>query len=73
MRTRFALIIFLALVGSANAYVGPGLGGGLVGGLLAVLMGIFMLLVGAVYYPIKKLLAHMRKKNDQPKSEPKRQ
>jgi TM2 domain-containing membrane protein YozV len=67
MRIPVAILLLVILAGSAQAYVGPGLGGGLVGSLLAVVAGVFMLLVGAVYYPIKKLFGRKSKKQDQPK------
>ena len=46
---------------SAQAYIGPGLGAGVVASVLGILAGIFMLIVGIVWYPIKKLYKWLRR------------
>lgn len=61
-----AVLSLFMFAGTAQAYIGPGLGGGLVGALLAVLSGIFMLLLGVVYYPLKKLFGLRRKSKTEP-------
>jgi hypothetical protein len=43
----------------ASAYVGPGLGTGVVAAVLGVAVGIVMLVVGVVWYPIKRLFRRM--------------
>lgn len=56
--------VFLLLVPAyANAYIGPGLGGGLIAGILGFLAAILMLLVGAFWYPMKKLLKKFKSKS----------
>jgi membrane associated rhomboid family serine protease len=42
----------------AFAYIGPGLGVGAVAAVLGTLLGLLMLVVGVVWYPIKKLIRH---------------
>lgn len=44
----------------ASAYVGPGLGTGVVAAVLGIAVGIVMLVVGVVWYPIKRLFRRMR-------------
>ena len=46
---------------TANAYIGPGMGAGVVGTVLGILAGILMLIVGIVWYPIKKLYKWIRR------------
>jgi hypothetical protein len=40
----------------ALAYIGPGLGTGAVAAVLGTFFGLLMLIVGVVWYPIKRLL-----------------
>ena len=57
--------IGLALVlspASVQAYVGPGMGAGAVAAVLGVLAGLLMLVVGVVWYPLKKLARRLRNK-----------
>ncbi len=59
-----AVSVFLAatlLSVSAHAYVGPGLGAGLLATVLGILGSIFLLIVGVIYYPIKRFLKQKRK------------
>lgn len=44
------------------AYIGPGLGVGAVAAVLGVLFGLLMLLVGVVWYPLKRLIKWVRAK-----------
>jgi hypothetical protein len=39
---------------SAQAYIGPGVGAGVVATVLGVVSSIFLLLIGIIYYPIKR-------------------
>ena len=57
--------IGLALVlspASVQAYVGPGMGAGAVAAVLGVLAGLLMLVVGVVWYPLKKLARWLLKR-----------
>lgn len=58
------VVIFgLLLLDSAQAlaYIGPGLGSGAVMAALGIVLGVLMLIIGIVWYPIKKLLGKFRK------------
>ena len=59
----FLLFIFLATPNFAIAYVGPGLGVGAVSAVLGVVLGLLMLVVGVVWYPIKRLIRRFWNKN----------
>ncbi len=58
---RFSLALIILAPLSAQAYIGPGLGAGVVASVLGILAGIFMLIVGIVWYPIKKLYKWLRR------------
>lgn len=49
----------------ASAYIGPGLGAGAVTVVLGIVSGLLMLIVGVVWYPVKKLIR--RFKSNKPK------
>ncbi len=49
-------VLLLAHSELAMAYVGPGLGAGTVAAVLGVVVGLLMLVVGAIWYPIKRLI-----------------
>jgi hypothetical protein len=55
MRVVVSLLLFLISACSAQAYIGPGLGAGAVASVLSIFAGIGLLIVGAAYYPLKKL------------------
>ncbi len=64
---RFTAAIALAVVSMAHsidalAYVGPGLGAGTLAAVLGVLGGILMLLVGVVWYPLKRVIRRFRER-----------
>ena len=40
----------------ALAYIGPGLGTGALAAVLGTFLGVLMLIVGVVWYPIKRLI-----------------
>ena len=44
----------------AFAYVGPGLGAGALAAVLGVAGGLVMLIVGVIWYPIKRILRRIR-------------
>ena len=46
----------------AFAYAGPGLGAGMVTAVLGVAAGVLMLIVGVVWYPLKRLIKRFRAK-----------
>jgi len=51
----FFLLNILLFTTIAHAYIGPGLASGTVTAVLGILAGILMLIVGVVWYPIKRL------------------
>lgn len=62
---KIALIAALvALSTPAYAYLGPGAGLGAVGALVAIVLGVLLLLVGFVWYPIKRMLKKKRASAD---------
>jgi len=46
----------------ALAYIGPGLGSGAVVAVLGTLAGLLMLLIGVIWYPIKRLIRRIKSK-----------
>jgi hypothetical protein len=62
-----AALAAAALMGfslDALAYVGPGLGAGAVAAVLGVVGGILMLVVGIVWYPLKRVIRRFREKKE---------
>lgn len=59
----FLLAIWLLTYSTvASAYIGPGLGAGAVTVVLGIVSGLLMLLVGIIWYPLKKLIRRFRAK-----------
>ena len=50
------LCVFAFIPVSAQAYVGPGAGLGAIAVALAVVLGICLLVIGFLWYPLKRLL-----------------
>lgn len=46
---------------TAQAYIGPGLGTGVIASVLGTLFGLIMLIVGVVWYPIKRIVKRLRR------------
>ena len=46
----------------ASAYIGPGLGLGVVSSVLGILAGFLMLVIGVVWYPLKRLYRYFKNK-----------
>ena len=63
MNTRLLALtaLMLALATPAAAYIGPGAGLGAIGTVIAVLGAILLLIVGFVWYPVKRLIKGKRK------------
>jgi len=60
---RYVLGGFLLIIPSlALAYIGPGLGAGAVAAVIGTCVGLLMLIVGVIWYPIKKLIKRLRRK-----------
>jgi len=56
-----ALACFLLLAGSAQAYIGPGLGAGTLAVVLGVLGSILLAVFAVVWYPLKRMMKRRRK------------
>ena len=54
---------------SAQAYIGPGVGAGVVATVLGVVSSIVLLLVGIIYYPIKRAVTMLKGKDKLSKPE----
>ena len=62
---RFLLVLFFVLLPSmSQAYTGPGLGLGTIGVVVGVLVSSFLILIGIVWHPLKKLLKWLRRSKD---------
>lgn len=58
-------VLWLVLgTSNAEAYVGPGVGLSALGSILAFLGTVLLLLVGFVWYPLKRLLSRRRNRKD---------
>ena len=60
----YFVLIFINPV-NANAYIGPGLGAGTIGVILGVLGSVFIALFAIIWYPLKRLLKKMKKREEQ--------
>lgn len=59
-----ALLLGVAAIATpAHAYIGPGMATGAIATVLGVLAGLVMLVVGAVWYPIKRLIQRFKRKS----------
>lgn len=56
------VVAVLAYSPLALAYIGPGLGAGAVATVLGIVAGLLILVVGVIWYPIKRLVRRFRRK-----------
>jgi hypothetical protein len=54
------VIVLLATTSAAHAYIGPGAGLSALGSALALLGAAFLLIVGFVWYPLKRLITWLK-------------
>lgn len=54
--------LFIAVPSNALAYIGPGAGITVIGTVVACIAAILLAIVGFIWYPIKRLLAKIKKK-----------
>ena len=59
-----AVVLILCLPQVALAYVGPGTGLSAIGAFLALLVGIIVMVLGFLWYPLKRILG--KKKSQEP-------
>lgn len=57
----FASLLLAASSAPALAYIGPGAGLGAIGTVIAVIGAILLMIVGFVWYPIKRLIKGKKK------------
>ena len=62
------VVITLLAPNLAHAYVGPGAGLSAIGAVLAFIGATLLLIVGFVWYPIKRLLKRLKGNRSQPES-----
>ena len=55
-----ACALFLSATGTAQAYVGPGLGAGAIGAVLGIVGAVLLALFSLIYYPIKRVLGRRK-------------
>ncbi len=55
------LVFLLALSSFAHAYVGPGAGLSAIGSILAFIGTLLLLIIGFLWYPIKRLIKRKKK------------
>jgi Kef-type K+ transport system membrane component KefB len=60
MRFIATLLILACVPFSAQAYVGPGAGLGAIVVTLAIVLGLVLLVIGFLWYPLKRLLRRSR-------------
>ncbi|WP_245223315.1 MULTISPECIES: hypothetical protein [unclassified Ruegeria] len=58
-------MLFLALPSPAFAYIGPGAGLGAIAVTIAVLLGVLFLIVGLVWFPLKRLIKKRKESAEQ--------
>ena len=64
LMTKFILFMLLLLLPiPAHAYIGPGAGLGAIGTAIALLGALILLIVGFIWYPLKRLLRRLKAKN----------
>jgi len=62
MTVGLSAIFLLTYSSVASAYIGPGLGAGAVTVVLGIVSALLMLIVGIIWYPLKKLIRRFRPK-----------
>ena len=64
LMSKFILFILLLLIPiPAHAYIGPGAGLGAIGSAIALLGALILLIVGFIWYPLKRLLRRRKARN----------
>lgn len=62
------LAIYASTADPAHAYIGPGAGAGAIAVTLALGVGLLLLVVGLVWYPLKRILKRRKGGDGQPKT-----
>ena len=61
IKSLFAFFLVISAATPAAAYIGPGAGLGAIGTVIAVIGAILLMIVGFVWYPVKRLLKRGKK------------
>jgi flagellar motor component MotA len=64
MLIKLLLTLFSLLPSYALAYLGPGMGGGFITAILGFITAFFLIIVGILYYPIKRALKKRKHRRD---------
>ena len=59
-----SLILSITAPSFSFAYFGPGMGGGLIASVLGIVIAILTLLIGIIWFPIRRLIKSKKKKKD---------
>jgi hypothetical protein len=62
LRAGFLALVLSLMALPSEAYIGPGLGAGVVAAVLGILAGLALLIVGVVWYPVKRMIRRWRSK-----------
>jgi len=65
IKSLFAFLFVISAATPAAAYIGPGAGLGAIGTVIAVVGAILLMIVGFVWYPVKRLLKRRKNGVDQ--------
>jgi len=60
---KVSILVLLAATSTAQAYIGPGMGGGAIAVVFGILAAIFMAIFGFIYYPVKRWLKKRKTEN----------
>ena len=58
------LFIFILNIEYAEAYIGPGMAGGVVAAVIGIILALFSLVVGILWFQIKRFLKSKKKKDE---------
>ena len=59
-----SLSFYITVPSQAFAYFGPGMGGGLIASILGIIIAILSLLIGIIWFPIRRLIKSKKKKKN---------
>ena len=62
MLSLLAALYLILMPSIASAYIGPGLGAGALASVLGILAGLLMLVIGVIWYPLKRLYRYLKSK-----------
>ena len=63
----YFLFFSFIYINFSYAYIGPGMGGGLIAAVIGIILAIFSLIIGIIWFPLKRFFKSKKKKNDKEK------